>query len=744
MVREPIYKARRHDKAVIAHLLARPCGGTFSDPGTGKTGQVLAAFHVLKKKKLLDRLLVVAPLNPIHQSWPGEIVKWGFPYQMTILHGPKKDRLLGETDTDIYGINYDGLAWLKNHLDRLLAKGDRWWLVLDECFVGSTLVETAHGLRRIDSIKPGDFVLSSNGQCEPVRRVYRKFSEVLVKLVLSDGSSITCTPNHPFFTDLGWVCAGNLAGRRLYDPEAVRVLQKRVPCEIRDFDETKKILREILRFESKMGSARESRSMGESNVERCVAQISVKPQNWDTAHPRKQGQGEPCSQKDATSPDDSWWERAYRSRTTNAGTILELAMENGISHQLGEKAAWLSNLLQGRLGIAGEKDRYRGGWGDAQSLGGESTGFEENQNAGKTRVESVTYLEQRSAEAVYDLEIDGPCPHYFANGYLVHNSHKVKHTNTTRFKVLRPMLPRFHRRTILSGTPRPNGLMDLFGQVYCLDLGEALGRYITHFRRNYFYPSGYGGYDWIPQKDAEEKVYAKLKGMLIRVDEKVLDLPPINEVPVHIELPEEARKTYRELEKEFVAELENATIVAANAGVKSAKLRQAANGFLYDKTGVWHALHDEKIEAISNLVESLDSPLLVGYEFEADAERLAKALGDVPIVKDYSAAKRPALFAEFNAGKLPVLLAQTGSVSLGVNLQEACHHVAFFGLTWKLDDYIQFRKRVHRSGQKRSVTVHHIVARNTIEDRVMWPCLMRKEAGQMDFFTVLKQAYSIR
>lgn len=455
MVREPFYKARRHDKLVIAYFLSHPMSGAFADCGTGKTGQVLAAFHVLKKKGLIDRLLVVAPLNPIYQSWPGEITKWGFPYQMTVLHGHKKDKLLGETDTDIYGINYDGLAWLKDHIDRLLAKGDRWWLVLDE-------------------------------------------------------------------------------------------------------------------------------------------------------------------------------------------------------------------------------------------------------------------------------------------------SHRVKRTNTTRFKVLRPMLPRFHRRTILSGTPRPNGLMDLFGQVYCLDLGEALGRYITHFRRNYFYPSGYGGYDWIPQKDAEEKVYAKLKGMLIRVDEKVLDLPALNEVPVHVELPEEARKTYRELEREFVAELAEATIVAANAGVKSAKLRQVANGFLYDKTGAWHALHDEKINAIIELVEALNSPLLVGYEFEADAERLSKALGGVPIVKEYTASKRPALFAEFNAGKLPVLLAQTGSVALGVNLQEACHHLAFFGLTWKLDDYIQFRKRVHRSGQKRSVTVHHIVAKNTIEDRVMWPCLTRKDAGQMGFFEVLKKAYSIR
>lgn len=451
---EPTYKARRHDKAVIAHLLARPCAGVFGDPGVGKSGQTLATFHVLKKKNLIDKLLIVAPLNPIHQSWPGEIHKWGFPYRMVVLHGAQKDRLLNE-DVDIFGINYDGLGWLSRNIERLLSKGKRWWMVLDE-------------------------------------------------------------------------------------------------------------------------------------------------------------------------------------------------------------------------------------------------------------------------------------------------SHRVKRTNTQRFKSLKPLLPLFGRRTILTGTPRPNGLEDLFGQVYCLDLGESLGKYITHFRREYFYPSGYGGYDWQPQEGAEQKVYEKLKGMLIRVDEKVLDLPPINDVPLPVRLPESARKIYKDLEREFVAELESATIIASNAGVKSAKLRQIANGFLYDGEHAWHGVHDAKIEAVLELLEALDSPLLIGYEFEADAQRLSKALKGAPIVGEYSASKRPALFGEFNAGKIPVLLAQTGSVSLGVNLQEACHHVAFFGLTWKLDDYIQFRKRVHRAGQKRSVTVHHIVAENSIEDKVMWPVLNRKDTGQLDFFLALKKAYLVR
>jgi hypothetical protein len=148
------------------------------------------------------------------------------------------------------------------------------------------------------------------------------------------------------------------------------------------------------------------------------------------------------------------------------------------------------------------------------------------------------------------------------------------------------------------------------------------------------------------------------------------------------------------------------------------------------------------VAAVEEIVEGLGgSPLLVGYEFTADGRRLAKALGGAPVVGDYSPTKRRGLFADFNAGKIPAMVAQFGATSESLNLQEACHHVALFGLPWKVKDYIQFRMRVHRSGQQMPVTVHHILARDTIDDRIMWPTLQRRGAEQDDFFKALRRAY---
>jgi SNF2 family DNA or RNA helicase len=460
---EPTAVLRHYQKEGVAHLLRRPFGGLLQDPGTGKTLEVLAAFHVLLKRGLVDRLVVVAPLRPCYSVWPAEIEKWRFGFSVAVAHGPRKAEAL-EAHAQVTVVNYEGLDWLRSNWVRFKGRtrahrAERLWLVLDE-------------------------------------------------------------------------------------------------------------------------------------------------------------------------------------------------------------------------------------------------------------------------------------------------STKIKNRTAQRSVALGEMLRCFSRRSILTGTPVPNGLHDLFGQVYAVDLGEAFGRYVTQYRRAYFDKVGFGGYAHVPQEGAAKKIYRKLDGLFYRVGDDVLRLPPLHVNIIKVDLPQKARRLYDRLEEEFVAELRGATITAVNAGVLSSKLRQVANGAVYDAAHRAHAVHDAKLEALVDLAEELEgNPLFVGYEFTSDAERLRRALKralgeDPPVVGGgMTARKADAVFTEFNAGKWPVLLCQSDAVAHGLNLQEACHTVARFGVGWNLETMLQFVKRVHRSGQTRTVMDHRLVARDTIEDLVMLPVMGRKDATQRDFLTAIKRRY---
>lgn len=413
----------------IRHLMAHPFSGLLMDPGTGKTLTVLVAFHELRRRGLVDRLFVSAPLNAAYEVWPAEIAKWGFPYKCAVLHGPRKDAL-AETDADVFVINYDGFPWFFGSMahDHVIC-GYRVWLVLDE-------------------------------------------------------------------------------------------------------------------------------------------------------------------------------------------------------------------------------------------------------------------------------------------------STKVKNTASRRFKLLAPHLPRFARRSALTGTPAPKSLIDLFGQVKAMDLGERLGRYITQYRREYFYQTGYGGYTWAPQENAEERIYKALDGLFYRVSDEVLGLEKPRYVERWVSLDPRARALYEKLERDCIHEFsKRSKVTAVNAGVLTQKLRQIANGAVHDAKGRVQQVHTAKVDEMEELVESLQgNPLLVGYEFTDDGARLAKRL-DAPVIKGgMNRAEAKRLFADLNAGRLHALVCQASAAAHGLNLQEACHDVSWFGLPWDLEVYIQFNRRVHRKGQKHRVTIHQVLARDTVDE----------------------------
>lgn len=317
---------------------------------------------------------------------------------------------------------------------------------------------------------------------------------------------------------------------------------------------------------------------------------------------------------------------------------------------------------------------------------------------------------------------------------VVDESTRFKHSNTKRFKLVKTLLPKFERRYILTGTPIPNGLLDLFGQIYLLDMGHALGAYITHYRMKYFFQTGFGGYTWVPYKGSEKRIYKRLTPLILRIDEKDhMQLPPKIETDIEVELPAAARRKYDTLQQDLIAHFENHTITAANAATLTGKLRQVANGAVYkeefgteNKRGrvrPFISIHDEKIDATLELLEELSGqPTIVGYEFKHDHARLHAALskvyGSVPDLTRATTKQMIEIETAWNNAEIPILLAQSSSAAHGLNLQRGGRALIFFALPWDLEVYIQLVKRLHRSGQRRRVFVHRVMALNTVDQYV--------------------------
>lgn len=311
---------------------------------------------------------------------------------------------------------------------------------------------------------------------------------------------------------------------------------------------------------------------------------------------------------------------------------------------------------------------------------------------------------------------------------VVDESTRFKHANTQRFKTLKALLPKFRRRYILTGSPAPNGLLDLFGQIFILDGGAALGRYISHFRMHFFDAVGFGGYTYVPRAGAEESIYKLLKPLVLRMSARdYLDLPPYIPNTVRIDLPEKAQKVYDQMEDMLVAAVGDDVVTAANIGAATGKCRQIANGGVYTsgpeaKKKAWADVHEAKLDAVEEILEELGGkPALVAYEFDHDLARLKKRFGEnTPhIGGGVPQARFKEIEKDWNLGRIPVLLAQPQSVAHGLNLQGTGAAVIWHSLTWDLENYEQLIRRVWRQGQKERVVVHHIVATGTIDEVIM-------------------------
>lgn len=319
---------------------------------------------------------------------------------------------------------------------------------------------------------------------------------------------------------------------------------------------------------------------------------------------------------------------------------------------------------------------------------------------------------------------------------------KFKHSRTERFKLLKHKLNDFRWRWGLTGSPVANGMMGLFGQCYVLDQGAALGRYITHFRNKYFYQRPHDTFGYYLKDDAEERIREAIQPIALSMQaEDYLELPELVNQEVLVTLPPTARTVYKSLEDNFLAELEGGDIAAMSAAAVGMKLRQICNGAVYDEHGETHHIHDEKLEALLDIMEELDgAPALVLYEFNHDKERLLKQFGEgTPVLGGgISDAKADMYCAAFNAGTIPMLLAHPASAGHGLNLQRSANHIIWFGLPWDLELYDQSIRRIRRQGNQHShVFVHHILASGTLDQRIL-RVLTDKDVTQKSFMSALR------
>lgn len=315
-----------------------------------------------------------------------------------------------------------------------------------------------------------------------------------------------------------------------------------------------------------------------------------------------------------------------------------------------------------------------------------------------------------------------------------------KSPSSKRFKSLRQIMPKVDRFVGLTGTPTPKGMGDLWSQVYLMDQGKRLGRTLTSFRRQYLAPgrsNGHVVYDWKLQPGAQQRITEAISDICMSLKtEDWLKLPVCSYIEHRIKFPKETMDKYKQFEREKILELGEDVITGANAGVICGKLLQFTSGAVYGETHEVSFIHDAKLDALEDLMESANGePVMVFYYFKHDSERIRKRFSErynIASIEDSTDIKA------WNEGKIDMLLVHPASAGHGLNLQHGGSIIVWFTLpNWNLELYQQANARLHRQGQKNAVRIYHIIVDKTIDEDVM-RSLQEKDTTQKNLIESLK------
>lgn len=333
------------------------------------------------------------------------------------------------------------------------------------------------------------------------------------------------------------------------------------------------------------------------------------------------------------------------------------------------------------------------------------------------------------------VELLGQKWHY--DCVVIDESSSFKSHTSKRWKSLRKVIGKINRMVQLTGTPAPNALLELWPQMYLLDKGERLENTRGKFLSKYCTMVGNPQWNqWAVKPDRADAIHKAVSDVVLRMKaDDYIDLPQRIDINVPVVLPPKARKAYDEMKNDFLLSYDKGEVLAVNAAVQINKLLQMANGNLYTEDGDFITIHPAKLDALREIVDSTNEPLLVAYSYKSDLEILMREFPEAVVIENDNA-----VLDKWNEGEIPILLAHPASAGHGLNLQKGGNLIVWYGLSWSLELYQQFNARLHRQGQTKPVRILHILTENTADDAVLSALLSKTETQD----TLLNVVESLR
>ena len=326
---------------------------------------------------------------------------------------------------------------------------------------------------------------------------------------------------------------------------------------------------------------------------------------------------------------------------------------------------------------------------------------------------------------------------------IIDESSSFKNPASHRFKALRKVRPQIRRLILLTGTPSPNGHMDLWSQMWLIDMGQRLGRTLGAYRTRYFRPgrsNGHVVYDWHLRPGAHEEISALMSDVTVSLKaEDWLEVPDLIESDIRIALSEKESKAYREFERDQIMSLDGKDIEAVTAAALANKLLQFTGGAMYDTEHGWHVMSDAKLRALEDIIETAgDEPVLVFYQFRHELSRLLERFKPLHPV---TFSGEPDILRDWNTGRIRLMLCQPASVQYGLNMQAGGHIIVWYAPTWNLEQYQQANARLHRQGQERPVLCYRLICEGTIDERVI-SAVNGKHSAQESLLAMIRDFYA--
>lgn len=713
------HKPFDHQKVTSSFLTLYQRAFCFNEQGTGKTASVIWSADYLMNLGEVKRVLVLCPLSIMKSAWQQDLFKFAMHRSCSVAHGSAATRRkIIAAGSEFVIINFDGVAVVEKEIT---AAGFDL-IVVDECFVAGTQVHTPFGLRAIETLKPGELVFTSNG-VSPIKMVKRRTSRNTVRVRLANGEEFVCTAEHPFFTDLGWVAAENLTGRRLVSRAGLHGMRDGVPnaenamgVAPEEGYEHRDDLLEILRAEEV------ARSQPQGGFLLEYAAGDAGEAHWGSAFARNaRAYFEAVEGDRAPTPRSrGQWDRYDLDRSIGSAVLApRLGVE--LPDSVGREAARLSYRLQGRLRAPGAEVSAGSGRGVAYKPGTSGTGPEEGGEARGTRVENVSNYEPGSEIPVFNLEVDGTPNFFVGGGWLTHNCNAYKNPQTNRWKVLKRIVDTTKAKLwMLTGTPAAQSPLDAYGLAKLVN-PEGCPKYFGQFRDMTMVKVTQ--FKWVPRPQAEGIVHKVLQPAIRFERKDCLDLPEVTHVEREAPLTPSQKAYYTLLKGQMLFEADGEEVSAVNAAAKLNKLLQISGGAVYtDNHEVLEFDVSNRIKVVLEVIEEASHKVLVFVPFTHTIELLRETLEKAKISCEVingkvSPNRRTEIVDKFQTEKNPhVLLIQPQAASHGLTLTEA-DTIIWYAPTTSVETYLQANARINRPGQKNAMTIVH-VSGSPVEERL--------------------------